>query len=78
MFCLDKKKDFTFSISNILALLRNFEVLSSKQSMDKIVQSSYGLLNFSIKNSDEDMLELCKFLSARAYFEENSELCIYI
>ena len=78
MFCLDKQKDFTFSISNILALLRNFEVLSSKDSMGKIVQSSYGLLNFSIKNSDEDMLELCKFLSARGYFEENSELCNYI
>ena len=24
------------------------------------------------------MLELCKFLSARGYFEENSELCVYI
>ena len=78
MFCLDKQKEFTFSVSDLLTLLKNFEVISSAQSMDKIAATTVTLLSSAIKNSDKDMLELCKLLDDRGMLEDNEQLCDYI
>ena len=78
MFCLDKQKEFTFSVSDLLTLLKNFEVISSALSMDKIAATTVTLLSSAIKNSDKDMLELCKLLDDRGMLEDNEQLCDYI
>ena len=39
--------------------------------MARIINTTFGLLNYSIKSSDEDMLELCKFYQARGVLEDN-------
>ena len=39
--------------------------------MEKITATSVNLLSSAIKNSDEDMYELCKLLKSQGMFDDN-------
>ena len=78
MFVNDKQENFIFTITDLLKILENFEVLSTVDSQGKLIKTVTSLMKDSIKDSDESVLKLARIFNSKGMFEEDEELCHFL
>ena len=78
MFVNDKQENFIFTITDLLKILENFEVLSTVDSQGKLIRTVTSLMKDSIKDSDESVLKLARIFNSKGMFEEDEELCHFL
>ena len=77
MFVTDKKENFIFTITDLVKIIENFEVISTADSQAKLLNTAISLMKDSIKDSDESVLQLARIFNSKNMFEEDEELCTF-
>jgi len=71
MFVTDKKENFIFTITDLVKIIENFEVISTADSQAKLLNTAISLMKDSIKDSDESVLQLARIFNSKNMFEED-------